>query len=271
MVARDFPDLSRLLSPRSVAILGASERPRSVGSDTLLNLAEHSDFDGQIFPVNPGRERVHGLRAYSAMSALPGPVDVAVVCLPADAVVGALRDCAAAGTGFAVVFTSGFGETGDEGRAVEAEMAEIARQSGMRIYGPNSPGLSNINRRLGLTFSPVFKNDTLGGGIGLVTQGGGLGRAFIQASERGIGVGLVDEIGDFKDTLEAAAEAGGCEPTARWIRPSRSIGQRLFNRTGIGQQNGGNLFTEGLQRLLTGGIYYLDPGYIGGDYPGTSS
>ena len=203
MVARDFPDLSRLLSPRSVAILGASERPRSVGSDTLLNLAEHSDFDGQIFPVNPGRERVHGLRAYSAMSALPGPVDVAVVCLPADAVVGALRDCAAAGTGFAVVFTSGFGETGDEGRAVEAEMAEIARQSGMRIYGPNSPGLSNINRRLGLTFSPVFKNDTLGGGIGLVTQGGGLGRAFIQASERGIGVGLWCSTGNEADLTMA--------------------------------------------------------------------
>ena len=93
----------------------------------------------------------------------------------------------------------------------------------------------------------------------------------VMTAQRGIGVGLVDEIGDFKDTLEAAAEAGGCEPTARWIRPSRSIGQRLFNRTGIGQQNGGNLFTEGLQRLLTGGIYYLDPGYIGGDYPGTSS
>ena len=93
----------------------------------------------------------------------------------------------------------------------------------------------------------------------------------VMTARRGIGVGLVDEIGDFKDTLEAAAEAGGCKPTARWIRPSRSLGQRLFSRTGIRQQSGGNLLAEGLQRLLTGGIYYLDPGYIGGDYPGTSS
>ncbi|MEC9280293.1 MAG: signal peptide peptidase SppA [Chloroflexota bacterium] len=93
----------------------------------------------------------------------------------------------------------------------------------------------------------------------------------VMTARRGIGVGLVDEIGDFKDTLEAAAEAGGCKPTARWIRPSRSLGQRFFSRTGIGQQSGGNLLAEGLQRLLTGGIYYLDPGYIGGDYPGTSS
>ena len=163
MGADGFPDLSRLLAPRSVAIVGASERPRSVGCDTLRNLAEHSDFDGEIFPVNPGRDRVLGLRAYPGMSALPGPVDVAVLCLPAEAVIAALRDCAAAGTGFAVVFTSGFGETGAEGRATEAGMAAIARESGMRIYGPNSPGLSNINRRLGLTFSPVFKDDRLGG------------------------------------------------------------------------------------------------------------
>lgn len=198
-----FPDLSRLLAPRSVAILGASERSRSVGCDTLRNLAEHSDFDGDIFPVNPGRDRVLGLRAYPAMSSLPGPVDVAVLCLPAEAVIAALRDCAAAGTGFAVVFTSGFGETGAEGRATEAEMAAIARQSGMRIYGPNSPGLSNINRRLGLTFSPVFKDDRLGGRIGLVTQGGGLGRAFIQASERGIGVGLWCSTGNEADLTMA--------------------------------------------------------------------
>jgi acyl-CoA synthetase (NDP forming) len=201
--AGDFPDVSRLLAPRSVAILGASERPRSVGCDTLRNLAEHSDFDGAIFPVNPGRDSVLGLRAYPDMAALPGPVDVAVLCLPAEAVIPALRDCAAAGTGFAVVFTSGFGETGAEGRAVEAEMAAIARESGMRIYGPNSPGLSNINRRLGLTFSPVFGNDRLGGGIGLVTQGGGLGRAFIQASERGIGTGLWCSTGNEADLTMA--------------------------------------------------------------------
>jgi len=92
----------------------------------------------------------------------------------------------------------------------------------------------------------------------------------VMTAQKGIGVGLVDEIGEFKDTLEAAAKAGGCKPTARWIRPNRSLGQRLFSRTGIGQQSGGNLLAEGLQRLLTGGIYYLEPGYMWGDYPGTS-
>ncbi len=90
----------------------------------------------------------------------------------------------------------------------------------------------------------------------------------VMTAQRGIGVRLVDEIGDFKDTLEAAAEAGGCKPTARWIRPGRSLGQRLFSRTGIGQQNsGGQTLMAGLERLMAGGIYYLEPGHIiGGDF-----
>ena len=92
----------------------------------------------------------------------------------------------------------------------------------------------------------------------------------MMTAQRGIGAGLVDVIGDFKDALEAVAEAGGCRPTPRFIRPGRSLGQRLFSRTGIGQQNSGNVLTEGLQRLLTGGVYYLEPGHMWGDYPGTS-
>ena len=92
----------------------------------------------------------------------------------------------------------------------------------------------------------------------------------IMTAQRGIGLGLVDEIGDFRDALEAVAEAGNCRPTPRWIRPRRSLSQRLLGRSGIGQQSGGNILAEGLQRLLTGGVYYLEPGYIAGDYPGAS-
>ncbi len=91
---------------------------------------------------------------------------------------------------FAIVFTSGFGETGEDGRAVEAEMREIVASTGMRIYGPNCPGLNNMNARLGLTFSPAWRIDRRPGPIGVATQGGGLGRSFIQAMDRGVGVGL---------------------------------------------------------------------------------
>jgi ClpP class serine protease len=89
----------------------------------------------------------------------------------------------------------------------------------------------------------------------------------MMTARRGIEAGLVDVIGDFKDALEAAAEAGGCRPTPRFIRPGRSLGQRIFSRTGIGQHSGGQALLEGLGRMMAGGIYYLEPGHIaGGDF-----
>ena len=92
----------------------------------------------------------------------------------------------------------------------------------------------------------------------------------VMTGQRGIGLGLVDRIGDFKDALDAVAEAGNCRPAPRWLRPGRSLSQRLLGRSGMGQEFGGKLLAEGLQRLMTGGIYYLEPGYIAGGYPDTS-
>lgn len=86
----------------------------------------------------------------------------------------------------------------------------------------------------------------------------------IMTAQRGKGEGLVDEIGDFKDALEAVAEAAGCKPVPRWVRPGRSLGQRIFGRSGMGKQHG---LLTGLERMMAGGIYYLEPGHItGGDY-----
>ena len=89
----------------------------------------------------------------------------------------------------------------------------------------------------------------------------------VMTAQSGIGVGLVDGIGDFKDTLEAVALLGDCKPSPKWIRPSRSFPQRLLGRTGIGGQIGGQGVLDGLQRIMAGGIYYLEPGHISsGDY-----
>lgn len=89
----------------------------------------------------------------------------------------------------------------------------------------------------------------------------------VMTAQRGIGLGMVDEIGDFKDTLDALAMAAGCKPNAKWIRPGRSLGQRLFARSGIGQGSPGHALISGLERAMAGGIYYLEPGHItGGDY-----
>ena len=89
----------------------------------------------------------------------------------------------------------------------------------------------------------------------------------VMTAQRGISVGLIDEIGDFKDALEAVAEVAGCKPIPRWVRPGRSLGQRLLSRTSVGQQTAGQTLITGLERVMAGGIYYLEPGHIaGGDF-----
>lgn len=185
-----FSDLSRLVNPRSIVLVGASEKPDSIGGRTLENLTTFSEFKGDLYLVNPGRTEIHGRPCVASVSDLKQPPDLAILAVRADMVIQTLRDCGQLGVKFAIVFTSGFGETGEDGRAVEAEMREIVASTGMRIYGPNCPGLNNMNARLGLTFSPAWRIDRRPGPIGVATQGGGLGRSFIQAMDRGVGVGL---------------------------------------------------------------------------------
>ncbi|WP_458098477.1 acetate--CoA ligase family protein [Roseomonas sp. WA12] len=187
---KPFSDLTHLFDPRSVVLVGASEREASVGGRTLANILDHSAFAGTLHLVNATRPVIRGLPCQKRVADLPTVPDLAVIAVPAAGVMDALRDCAALGVKFCVILTSGFGETGDEGRAVEAEMAALAEASGMRLYGPNCPGITNINKRIGFTFSPAFKDDLRPGPIGLATQGGGLGRNLLQSMERGTGFAL---------------------------------------------------------------------------------
>ncbi|MEV4381079.1 acetate--CoA ligase family protein [Streptosporangium sp. NPDC049644] len=196
-------DLSRLVNPSSVAIIGASDRPGSLGSRTVANLLDHSDFTGAAYLISRSKRTIHDLPCYQSVLDLPESPDVALLVVPAAQTLPVLRECALKGTRFAIVFTSGFGEMGEEGKRAEAEMAQIGRESGMRIYGPNSPGLCNLNRRLGLMFSPSFHLDQFAGPIGLATQGGGIGRCFLQAMERGVGVGLWASTGNEVDLTVA--------------------------------------------------------------------
>lgn len=183
-----FSDLHLLFNPRSIALVGASSRSDSVGGRTLENLLDVSKLNGPLYLINPTKAEIRGLRCYASVLDLPEPPDVAIITVPAKSALAALEDCAAKGAKFAIVLTSGFGETGEAGRRVEAQMRAIADRSGMRVYGPNCPGLNNINARIGMSFSPAFRLDLTPGPIGLATQGGGLGRTVMQSMERGIGV-----------------------------------------------------------------------------------
>jgi acyl-CoA synthetase (NDP forming) len=171
-----FQDLSRLFNPRSIAIVGASDRPHSIGAHTLANITEYSEFDGDLYLVNPKKSEIDGRPCFPSVEALPEAPDVLVIVVPAAAVASAVAEGGAKGAGFAVILTSGFSEADDWGRAEEAKLVEISRRTGIRIYGPNCPGLVNVNKRLGMSFSPAFRNDLRPGPIGLATQGGGLGR-----------------------------------------------------------------------------------------------
>lgn len=192
-------DLSRLIRPRSIALVGASDRMHSIGERTLTNLLDHSEFDGDIYLVNPGKAEIRGQRCWPSITALPATPDLAVIVVPAAGVLAVAEECAARGVLFAIVLTSGFGEAGEEGERAQVRLKEIADAGGMRVYGPNCPGLTNVNQRLGLTFSPSFRHDLVKGPIGLATQGGGLGRNVMQAMDRGIGIGLWASTGNEVD------------------------------------------------------------------------
>jgi len=192
-------DLSLLINPRSIALVGASDREDSIGAHTLDNLVKHSSFKVQLYLVNPGKAEIRGQRCWPSVAALPEAPDVAVVVVPAAGVLGVIEDCAQSGVRFAVVLSSGFGEAGEEGEKAQLRMKEIAARSGLRLYGPNCPGLCNVNQRLGMTFSPAFPHDLVPGPIGLATQGGGLGRNVMQAMERGVGIGLWASTGNEVD------------------------------------------------------------------------
>jgi acyl-CoA synthetase (NDP forming) len=189
--SRTFADISRLVRPHRVAVVGASDRPGSLGFSTYNNVRNNSVIAGGAVPVSLRYETVLGDRCYPRVSDVPGaPVDVAIILLAAERVLDAVKDCATAGVRHLVVLSSGFSETGAAGRAQQEEMVRLARASGMRVYGPNSPGLANVADRVLLSMSPVAGADVTSGPVGLVTQGGGIGRALMQWMDRGLGIGL---------------------------------------------------------------------------------
>ncbi|WP_454675302.1 acetate--CoA ligase family protein [Achromobacter pestifer] len=185
-----FDELVALTQPRSVMIVGASTTPGTLGHTTVVNVLEHSDFDGEVHLVNPKGGELFGKPLHAGVAAVPAQgIDVAMLLVPAESAVDTLRACAEKGVRYAIVFTGGFAELGEAGRTVEADMLAVAQRTGMRLYGPNCAGMTMLAPRLGLTFSTEFRNDGRTGKlsrIGLVTQGGGLGRSLMQGNERGV-------------------------------------------------------------------------------------
>jgi len=189
---KDFPDLQRLVNPKNVAVIGASPRQVSQGARLYENLTLHSNLTGKVYAVNPAYDEINGQPCWKSVAELPRniDIDVALIIINAKYVLQALRDCAKRGIPFAIIMSSGFSEASAEGAQLETEIRTLCEQTGLHVYGPNCPGFVNIRDRLGMTFSPSFKDDLHSGTIGLATQGGGLGRNLLQGLQNGVGVGL---------------------------------------------------------------------------------
>jgi acyl-CoA synthetase (NDP forming) len=168
-----MPALDRLLAPRSIAILGASEKPGALGNAVLANLLRHG-YAGKIHLINPKGGLVQGRACLASVEALPAGVDVAVLAIPGAAVLTAIRALAARGVGAAVIFAAGFAEGGEAGLAAQRELAGIAATTGMAILGPNCLGLTHFASGLPLTFVEVPLHAASGPGIGIVSQSGAM-------------------------------------------------------------------------------------------------
>lgn len=182
--------VDRLFRPRSIVVYGASADPDKLSGRPLAYLLKFG-YRGGLYAVNPNREQVQGVRAFADITDVPGPVDLAIIVVPAESVSEAIRRCAAAGVGASIVFASGFAETGAQGQQVQDELAAIARRSGMRLLGPNCLGSFSAETNAFATFSTAFdeEGERPDSPVGLVTQSGAVGTfTYSMMSRLGIGV-----------------------------------------------------------------------------------
>src|SRR3954463_5615989 len=188
--------LQIFFSPRSVAVIGATDREGSVGRTVLWNLVTNP-FGGTVFPVNAKRGSVLGIKCYPAVGAIPEPVDLAVVVTPAPAVPGVIRECAAAGIRGAIVISAGFKEIGEQGLRLEQEILAIARESRMRIVGPNCLGIMSPLSGLNATFAGAMARK---GNVAFLSQSGALQTAILDWSlQENVGFSAFVSLGSMID------------------------------------------------------------------------
>jgi acyl-CoA synthetase (NDP forming)/GNAT superfamily N-acetyltransferase len=190
--------IARLLTPSSVAVVGASNDEGKIGNAVLRHLLDYG-FAGPVYPVNPGARHVRGVPAYAGIESIPDDVDLAVLAVPADEVAGVVEACRRKRVRGLVVISGGFGETGPEGRAAERLLVASARASGMRVVGPNCLGIVNTDPevKLNASLAPLIPGR---GRVGFFAQSGALGVALLErARSRNIGLSTFVSAGNRAD------------------------------------------------------------------------
>jgi acyl-CoA synthetase (NDP forming) len=183
----EYPNLEPLFRPKSIAIIGATEDPNRVAGLPLKYALDHG-YKGKLFPVNPNRDTVRGLKCYRSVLDIPEEVDAAVIVVPAAAVSDMIEQCGQKGVKAAVIGVSGFAELDEEGKKRQDKIAEIAKRRGMRVCGPNSNGLLNVHESISLGYS-FAQEVVIPGRLGYVSQSGALLSATVpRFTQRGIGM-----------------------------------------------------------------------------------
>jgi acetate---CoA ligase (ADP-forming) len=174
--------LDSIFKPKSIAIIGASRKKGSIGREILHNLMEY-EFNGKIFPVNPSADVIHSIKCFPSVSAIPDPVDLAVIVVPKAQVLDSVAECGQKGIRGLVVITAGFKEVGGEGKILEQQLKNRVREFGMRMVGPNCMGLINTDMtvRENCTFAPT---EPLTGNVGFMSQSGALGVAILNIARK---------------------------------------------------------------------------------------
>jgi acetyl coenzyme A synthetase (ADP forming)-like protein len=196
--------LDALLNPRSIAVIGASRSPGSVGERLFTNLLRH-EFRGRLYPINPKETQLQGLTCYPSIREVPESVDLACLAVPAGAIPGILQECGEKGVKAAIVYASGYAEAGDSGEALQKNLLEVARKAGIRFCGPNAMGIVNTAAHMFANFSMAMQTDAVPPGeIAFITQSGALGGSLLsRLLEQGVGFSYFIASGNEAD-LETA-------------------------------------------------------------------
>jgi acetyltransferase len=198
--------LDSFFAPKSIALVGASRDQEKIPG-RLLAMLRKNDYPGRLYPINPNYGDIDGLKCYTSIAEVGAPIDLAVILIPARAVLGALEQCAVAGVKNAVIISSGFAEEGGDSAAMQDAIVALAKKSGMRISGPNAEGFYSQAQRVAATFSPTV--DVKAGvaplvattrRIGIVAQSGGIGFAiYHRAKALGVALSYVVSAGNESD------------------------------------------------------------------------
>jgi len=222
--------LEAIFNPRSVAVIGASDNPGKLGSHVMRSLIE-GGYPGKIFPVNPGKDEILGIKTYPSLLQVPEEVDLSIIVLPAESVPNTLKECSTKGVRGIVLITAGFKEIEDKrGEVLQREITELANQFGIKIIGPNTFGIVNLHLPLNASFTPEFSGVPKGG-ISFISQSGGMSHlmGFLSMKNQ-VGMSKIIGLGnrcnvDFAEMLEYLIEDSETKVIAMYLegidRPRR--------------------------------------------------